>query len=67
MDDRGEVTIEQQLADLAALKESTHRREGLRRGTPEWRAAMEAEMRATDRVRGWARGVERSRSHASER
>jgi hypothetical protein len=67
MEDRGEVSIEQQLADLAALKEVTRRREGLRRGTPEWRAAMEAELRAADRVRGWTRGFAAGRSRTSDR
>jgi hypothetical protein len=67
MDDRGEVSIEQQLADLAALKEVTRRRESLRRGTPEWRAAMEAELRAADRVRGWARGFAGARARSSDR
>ena len=55
MDDRDEVSIEQQLADLAALKRVSRRRESLHRGTPEWFAASEAERRAADRIRDWTR------------
>ena len=55
MGDHDEVSIEQQLADLAALKRESRRRESLRRGSPEWLAASEAERRAADRIRDWTR------------
>lgn len=55
MENRDEVSIEQQLADLATLKRVSRRRESLRRGTPEWLAASEAERRAADRIRDWTR------------
>jgi len=61
MDGRDEVSIEQQLADLAALKRVSRRRESLRRGTPEWLVASEAERRAADRIRDWTRRGEWAR------
>ena len=61
MDDRDEVSIEQQLDDLAALKRVSRRRESLHRGTPEWLAASEAERRAVDRIRDWTRPREWAR------
>ncbi len=67
MDDRDEVPIEQQLADLAALKQVTRRRETLRRGTPEWLAAIEAEQRAADRVRSWTHPFTRIHTNKPER
>jgi hypothetical protein len=61
MDDHDEVSIEQQLADLAALKRVSRFRESLRRGSAEWLAATEAERRAADRIRDWTRPVLRMR------
>jgi hypothetical protein len=67
MDDRDEVSIEQQLADLATLKQVSRRRESLRRGTPEWVAASEAERRAADRIRDWSRPIVRVQLGKAER
>ncbi len=67
MDDHDEIPVEQQLADLANLKQVTRRRESLRRGSPEWIAAIEAEQRAADRVRKWTHPVTQVRSGSPER
>ena len=58
VDDRP-VTLERQLADLAELKAATERRHTLRRGTPEWTAAVHIELEIIDRVRRWSQPADR--------
>jgi len=60
-DESGESTA-RQLADLADLKAAKHRREQLRRGTPEWQDAINVEDGIIDRIRRWAHRRKESKS-----
>ena len=55
MTERYEVSVRQQLADIAALKRVGERRQGLVRHSPEWDAAVEEERSLIERIRRWTR------------
>jgi hypothetical protein len=50
----GLISVEQQIADLADLREATERRHALPRGTSEWNAAVRVEERVIARIRRWS-------------
>ena len=48
------VSREEQLADLAALKEAARHRHSFGRWSPDWQAALVVEQAAIERVRRWS-------------
>jgi hypothetical protein len=58
VDDR-KATVEEELADLAELKEASERRHALPRETPELLAAVRDEIEIIERVRRWSQPADR--------
>lgn len=53
--------LQQQIADLSALKDAMRHRQTLKRFSPEWHEALRLEEGLMARIRGWSHPIGRDR------